>query len=201
MGIIGTLPGERLAGLFADLSHKLQKGAITLNELALFTQRKNPFASDFTVEVDYEESLRIMIGKGNYDWVNSDIAARDFPIESEAEGGSLVQRPVFLRDYNRPMQLADVLTVMEEAGEEPAPIEDLLAFGAKYPDEQLKYQIVALGSSTGEHDGRRVPYLSKNGTKRGLELYRTARGWHGNFRFLVREKAYDPVTMGLHGPL
>lgn len=44
MGTIGTLPGERLAGLSADLFHKLQKGVRTLDELALFNQGKNPFA-------------------------------------------------------------------------------------------------------------------------------------------------------------
>lgn len=37
------LPGERLAGLWEDLAHKVRKGVITLNEFALFTQRKNPF--------------------------------------------------------------------------------------------------------------------------------------------------------------
>lgn len=44
MVTIGTLPGERLAGLSADIFHKVQKGIITLDELALFAQRKNPFA-------------------------------------------------------------------------------------------------------------------------------------------------------------
>ncbi len=44
MASIGTLPGERLAGLSADLFHKLQSGNITVDELALFTQRKNPFS-------------------------------------------------------------------------------------------------------------------------------------------------------------
>lgn len=43
MANIGNLPGERLAGLASDLFHKLQKGVISLDELALFTQRKNPF--------------------------------------------------------------------------------------------------------------------------------------------------------------
>ncbi len=43
MATIGTLPGERLAGLSADLFHKLQKGVRTLDELALFNQGKNPF--------------------------------------------------------------------------------------------------------------------------------------------------------------
>jgi hypothetical protein len=44
MGTIGTLPGDRLAGLSADLFHKLQSGSRTLEELALFLQGKNPFA-------------------------------------------------------------------------------------------------------------------------------------------------------------
>ncbi len=43
MGIIGTLPGDRLAGLLIDQIEKIRKGALTLDELALFTQRKNPF--------------------------------------------------------------------------------------------------------------------------------------------------------------
>lgn len=44
MGTIGTLPGERLAGLASDTFHKVQKGIISLDEWALFNQRKNPFA-------------------------------------------------------------------------------------------------------------------------------------------------------------
>lgn len=44
MNTIGTLPGKRLAGLSADLFHKLQSGSLTEDELALFVQRKNPFA-------------------------------------------------------------------------------------------------------------------------------------------------------------
>lgn len=43
MTAIGTLPGERLAGLSEDLFCKVRKGVITLDELALFVQRKNPF--------------------------------------------------------------------------------------------------------------------------------------------------------------
>lgn len=38
-----NLPGERLAGLLADTLHKVQHGGLTLDELALFNQRKNPF--------------------------------------------------------------------------------------------------------------------------------------------------------------
>ncbi len=48
-----TLPGERLAGLQIDLLQKLRAGILTLDDLALFTQIKNPFAvttvTNFTV--------------------------------------------------------------------------------------------------------------------------------------------------------
>jgi len=43
MSIIGTLPDNRLAGLSADLFHKLKAGTLSLDELALFLQRQNPF--------------------------------------------------------------------------------------------------------------------------------------------------------------
>ena len=49
MATIGTLPGDRLAGLLIDQIEKIRKGALTLDELALFVQRKNPF--ELRVEV------------------------------------------------------------------------------------------------------------------------------------------------------
>ncbi len=38
-----TLPGYRLAGLIAETCKEIQRGNITLDELALFNRRKNPF--------------------------------------------------------------------------------------------------------------------------------------------------------------
>lgn len=38
-----TNPGARLAGLFADLGHKLKAGKISEEELVLFLKRRNPF--------------------------------------------------------------------------------------------------------------------------------------------------------------
>ena len=80
---IGTLPGERLAGLSADLFHKVQKGKITLDELDRFLKRENPFEATsqedliygFYLWVDYGQSLEEMIVAGNYDWKNDDITA------------------------------------------------------------------------------------------------------------------------------
>lgn len=43
----GNVPGERLAELMAGIFHKIQHGRITVDELELFAQRKNPFAFEF----------------------------------------------------------------------------------------------------------------------------------------------------------
>ena len=42
-----TNPGARLAGLIADLGHKLQGGSLTEDELALFLKRQDPFVLPF----------------------------------------------------------------------------------------------------------------------------------------------------------
>jgi hypothetical protein len=44
-----TNPGVRLAGLIADLGHKLKVGNISEEELSLFLKRKNPFEQEATV--------------------------------------------------------------------------------------------------------------------------------------------------------
>ena len=50
-----SIPGEKLLGLQIDLNEKLRKGNLSLEELSLFLQRKNPFekvtsASDFLAD-------------------------------------------------------------------------------------------------------------------------------------------------------
>jgi hypothetical protein len=56
MQVIGGSP-SKLLGLLADQMHKLQHGVITVHELELFLQRKNPFAiSD--VQSEWQEFYR-----------------------------------------------------------------------------------------------------------------------------------------------
>jgi hypothetical protein len=40
-----TNPGARLAGLFADLGHKIQSGTLSEDQLALFLKKQNPFTA------------------------------------------------------------------------------------------------------------------------------------------------------------
>ena len=79
----------------------------------------------------------------------------------------------------------EVLAEMDRNGLRPALYEELLGFAEKYPDEQKKYPIVALGSEAYVDGDRRVAYLWDNDRGRLLGLPWLGRGWSGHYRFLA----------------
>ena len=185
------LPGERLAGLSADLFHKVQKGNITLDELDHFLKRKNPFETVllydvFRLMVDYGQSLEQMIDAGRYDYANNDITTKRFPIKGEGK----VEFEGRYFHFNRTTSSKNAIAAMKEAGWEPANIEHLLVLGEKYPDEQRKFPIIGLGSVAKVYGNRSVPVLNKDDSERHLYLPWFDRDWSGPCRFLaVRNKA------------
>ena len=67
---------------------------------------------------------------------------------------------------------------------------EMLAFGKKYPYLQRKFPIVALGSVAFLYGDRHVGYLSSSDFKRVADLRCFDGGWFGDYRFLgVRD--YD----------
>jgi hypothetical protein len=180
-----TLPGERLAGLSADLFHKLQVGNITLDEFALFTQRRNPFDGLFRLTVDYDQRLPAMIDDGHYDWVNGDIKEARFLIKGK---GSIEFESRYFY-FNRDMTSEGVINDMKSEGWEPAKVEHLLSFRVKYPKEQLKFSIIALGSSILIRDSYTVPVLNTTKHAYGLNCnldflwfgLSWASGWNSRF--------------------
>jgi hypothetical protein len=190
-----TLPGERLAGLSADLFHKLQAGSITLDEFALFNQRKNPFevaavtASDtFRLTVDYDQTLEQMIAAGRYDWKNSDITAKRFPIE----GKGIVEFEGRYFHFNRDISSENAIKEIEAADPKnpwsAAKIEHVLSHGKTFPEEQRNFPIIGLGS-VAEVDGHRyVPGLYSGGSERRLDLGWFGVDWFPVFRFLAVRK-------------
>ena len=74
---------------------------------------------------------------------------------------------------------------MVEAGYQPAKIQHLMAYGTKFPEEQRKFPIVALGSVALVGRYRRVAYLHRNGAQRALSLRRRDGDWEGFYRFLA----------------
>ena len=160
------------------------EGAMSFLRDERVLQEKQTSRGSFSIHIDYSQSLADMIKAGKYDWKNDDITEKRFPLK----GKGSVEHTVHLLHYDRVMTSVDVITAMDVAGQEPALIEDLLAFGAKYPEEQRKYPIIALGSSAGVRGSRRVPCLDGFGSLRSLHLDWFDYGWLEQCRFLARNK-------------
>jgi hypothetical protein len=82
----------------------------------------------------------------------------------------------------------EVLAEMDRKGLRPALYEELLGFAERYPDEQMKYPIVALGSETYVSGDRDVAYLWSGGSGRNLDLCRSDLDWNARCRFLAVRK-------------
>lgn len=133
--------------------------------------------------VDYTMSLSDMIKVGQYNWVNSDVSEKNFPRNSATNGQ--VTTKAELLHFGRDISSDDALAEMGKLRFRPATLEELLAFGAKYPEVQREFPIVALGSVCSLHGVRRVPILDRGVSERGLRLYWFVNAWYGYYRFLV----------------
>ena len=140
---------------------------------------------EFVASIDYSLSLEQMISAGKYDWKNNDITAKNFPIS-----GIGVQDVTFeLVHFDRTISTQDATKEILARGLEVAKIEHLLAFGEKYPDEQRKYPIVALGSFCLLEDDRYYPSLNHSDDERHLALPWYRSGWFDVCRFLAVRKS------------
>ena len=192
-------------GQAVEIQDACRRQEVTLAELKMLTSGGNlrrsidflngtlpteAKASDsFTITVNYSQSLAEMIKAGKYDWTNSDITEKHFPVK----GGGVVERMLTIHHYNRAMESKEVIAALEAIGKEPVPVEDLLAFGAKYPEEQQKYPIIALGSVARVRGSRDVPYLGRRDSERVLGLRWFGGRWSEDCRFLARNKVSLPL--------
>jgi hypothetical protein len=123
----------------------------------------------YVVSVDYAKSVEQMKSDGQYNWSNDNINGENFPLTGK---GTIKTDDLKLVHLNKVTSTKYVKAYLEENGFRPATIEELLAFGATYPDVQREFPIMALGSSwVRGHDHRYVPYLAMAGTKRHLNLH------------------------------
>ena len=174
---------EQLGELIAQAN----SGRITRELLQAFLRNPNAFlqASVYSVAVDYGKSVEEMVSSGNYDWKNDDINSRNFPVKGEG----MVNVNLELVHLDKSVGSEEVLAYLEANGMRPATVEELLAFGATYPEIQREFPIICLGSSWVDPDGGRVvPYLSGSGSRRGLSLYWFGDDWRGRCRFLAVRK-------------
>ena len=128
-----------------------------------------PLPDTFSVQIDPKQSFDEMVAAGKYDWKSGDVTALNFPI-TETVAADV---PLQLIDLGGNMLSGEVKERLDQLGRKPAKIEHLLLFGAKYPEKQREFRIVAVGSSWVHPNGfRYVPYLSADGSGRGLDEQR-----------------------------
>jgi hypothetical protein len=165
-------------GLLSDLCEAAANG---LREVDRDEFRKLLGLSPKTLRivVDYSLSLEQMIAAGKYDWSNSDITAKRFPLK----GSGKVELEPKLFYFGRDMSSDNVIAEMDKEGFRPCTIEELLAIGEQHPELQRKFPLVALGSVAEIGGCRYVAYLRRRGSERELDLLWFGNDWSGLCRF------------------
>lgn len=141
-------------------------------------------ADEIKLTVDYTKIVEQSIAAGKYDWKNSDITAKNFPISLEMIGKK-VEVSAKLFHFNRGISSDDAISEMDKDGYRPATSMELLALGYQYPELQRQFPIVALGSVWHDADlSRCMSCLLVGGSGRGLDLGWFGSGWDARYRFL-----------------
>jgi hypothetical protein len=137
------------------------------------------------IVVDYRQSLKQMVAAGHYDWKNDNIIAKQFPIIGEGE----LELTAELIHFHRTIESSDgIKRKLNKMGLRAGSIEELLAFGATFPDTQRQFPIIALGSVTKLDGLRFVAYLSNRDLGRKLDLQLYDNSWGDLCRFLAFPK-------------
>jgi hypothetical protein len=166
----------RTSGLLSDLCDA-NLGLIDRNEFRSLC-KLTPFK--FEIVVDYDKNFTEMLAAGKYDSWNALFTKEHFPITGH--GQKKLNARIF--DFDRDMGRKEVLTKIDRAGFQPATIEELLAFGAIYPEVQLMNSIIALGSVPQDCDDFLFPCLSGGSQKRELLIVPGRAGFAKVWKFL-----------------
>jgi hypothetical protein len=141
-------------------------------------------ASDIKLNIDYTKTIEQAVADGKYDWKNSDVTTKNFPVPLKMTGKK-VEVSVKLFHFNRDISSEDAISKMDKAGYRPATLMELLALGFLFPELQRQFPIVALGSVWRVANlDLYAPGLFVGGHKRGLDLRWIVSGWRARYRFL-----------------
>ena len=134
----------------------------------------------FCVRVNYDLSVEKAVKAGKYYWKDDDITDKNFPPKRSGSAEIDIQ----LVNFNKNMSSEDVLKELDKMGLRPAELPELLVLGTKYPNEQKRYPIIALGSVWRDLDGDcYVPFLFGGGSERELYLIYLGHGLSACCRF------------------
>lgn len=161
------------------------------NQLYHFLAIGQRVCETFPLSVDNDKSLAELVEAGNYSYV----VDRGIPQEAARVAG-VEGTEAILVHLGRVMDNTDALHELNRRGLRPGTIRELASFGEQYPDRQLHFPILALGSV----HRRRVGCLRLNHNLGGRAFYLGVfrDRWAANYRFLAFDIA--PVCNGDNSP-
>ncbi len=172
-------PAER--GFFSAFADSLKEDFASYPYAVVYIPKE-----EYSLAVDYDAPLRALIGKGNYMLINQDIDSNHF----QGSRSGKARLSVKLIHFDRGLITRHALEKLDKLGYRPLDIQELLEFGAKYPELQRMHLIVGLGSQYITWDRNiLVPYLWVEGPYRKLGLsYTFAHYWRSSCLFAVVSK-------------
>ena len=163
---------------------QIESERITKNRLQQFL-RGDEKKKIYSVIIDYNLTTEQMVAAGKYGEIFDNINFKNFSVK----GKGRIKRQLELLFYDKSMRADAILADMDASGFRPATIEELLAFGIKYPKLQRVFPIVALGSVYQCRNGEiGVVCLDNNRYKRTLQLTWVACDWDKHYRYLAVRK-------------
>ncbi len=162
-------PGDRRLDLTWD--HGAQ-----WNQLYHFLAVQKRVCEVFPLSIDQGKSLAEMVASGNYSEV-----VRGIPEGTTDMTGVGVTEAILVH-FGRVMDNTDVLHELNRRGLRAGTIRELAALGEQYPDPQLDFPILALGSVLHR---RRFGCLWLDDDCRALKLHLHRGLWAANYRFLA----------------
>lgn len=143
--------------------------------------------TDHEVIVDNDMSLEEMVEAGRYDWGNLGINGKNFKFK---RGKGKIRIIIKLVCFNRLMSYREVLRWFSCHGLRPGNLPELLAFGATYPEKQLEFPVVQVGTlwRIKKRRGSRGLYLRRGNKERGLSAIWLQHGFLKYYRFIAIEK-------------
>lgn len=138
----------------------------------------------YAISVDYAMSVEEMVRLGKCYWFNKDITTKNFPSKRVGKA----EMEVELIHFDRSISSEEALREMEKMGYRAAELHELLAFGAKYPNVQREFPIIALGSVWRWHGRRYVACLRRDASRRDLGLDHFGNDWDDLCRFAAVRK-------------
>lgn len=175
-----------------ELFKLMEEKNFSITEVISFIQGKNkitkvelkPLVKEFDLVVDYSRTVREMVNAGNYDWINSDITEKNFPLPTELSGKKISMSSKLFH-FNKDISSEDAIFEIKKAGYYPATLAELLALGENHPELQREFPIVGLGSVLyNVIDFKPVPVICSNDNERKLSLPWLDREWSDDYLFL-----------------